>query len=197
VTRAAGAEGARKALHLCTAAVPVALAMGRLSPEDARTGAVVVVVTAALLEIGRARIPAVRAAIERVAGPLFREGERHAISGATWLAVAIAFALFALPFRAAVAATWAASVGDATAALVGRAFTRGAPPPTGTKTIAGSLACATSTAVGVWWFATAEPAHALIIGAAAALAERLRVQVDDNVRVTAAAGLAAWALGVE
>ena len=44
--------------------------------------------------------------------------------------------------------------------------------------------------------AGATPLAALAIGAAAAVAERPHAGVNDNVRIVAAAGLAAWVLGV-
>jgi phytol kinase len=184
-------EVVRKALHLLTASVPVAWGLGWAEPDRVRSGLLVLAAVAILAETARALIPAVRRGIVVLAGALFRTHEHRAVLGATWLALAMALAAHLFPPAAAIAALWAVAVGDAAAALVGRATTA-----SGGKTLAGSSACALTTAIGAWWLAGAAPLAAALIGFAAALAERPRLAIDDNLRVAAAAGLAAWALGV-
>jgi dolichol kinase len=184
-------EVTRKALHLATAIVPLAWSQGWLPPEQLRRGLLVLAIVALVAEALRALVPPVREGIATVAAPLFRAHEHHSPLGATWLAIAMAGAAFVLPPRAAIAAIWAVAVGDAAAALVGRATGN-----TVGKTIVGSLACAATTALGAWWLSAASWLAAAGVGIAAALAERPRLALDDNLRVTAAAGLAAWALGV-
>jgi dolichol kinase len=78
---------------------------------------------------------------------------------------------------------------------VGRwAGARRAPPPPGAaagKTWAGTAACAVASALGALLVARLAPGAALACAAAAALAERPRGPLDDNVRVALAAGGAA------
>ncbi len=189
------AEFARKALHLSMAVVPIAWASGVVSHEQVRIGVAVLAITAVIAEGARLRLARVHQAIERLAGPLLRPHEHRAITGATWLAIGCAVAVFAFPSRAAISALWAVTVGDALAALVGQLIS----PPVGErkrKTIAGSVTCLVASALGAWWLAGATPLAALAIGAAAAVAERPHAGVNDNVRIVAAAGLAAWVLGV-
>jgi dolichol kinase len=184
-------EVTRKALHLATALVPLAWSRGWLPPPVLQRSLLVLAIAAIVAETARALVPAARAAIARLAGSLFRTHEQQGILGATWLAIAMAAAVYAFQPRAAIAALWAVSVGDAAAALAGRTTATA----TG-KTLVGSLACAVTTALGAWWLASSPWPAAAGIGLAAALAERPSLVVDDNLRVTAAAGLAAWALGV-
>lgn len=184
-------ELTRKALHLTTAAVPVAWGLGWVPAPALRNGVLLLAAVAMLAEAARAALPPVRAAIARLVGPLFRSHERRGILGATWLAIAMGLAALLLPSRSAIVAIWAAAVGDAAAALAGRAFARREG-----KSLVGSFACLVTTAAGAAWLAAAPLGPALVIGFAAALAERPRLPLDDNLRVTAAAGLAAWGLGV-
>ncbi len=128
-------------------------------------------------------------------GSLLRPHEQRSLTGATWLAIGCFVAVFAFPHRAALSALWAVAVGDALAALVGSMVRSPLAAPQ-EKTIAGSVSCLAATAFGAWWLAAAAPVTAVLIGTAAAVAERPRAWVNDNVRVAAAAGLAAWALGV-
>lgn len=181
----------RKALHLATALIPLAWSQGWMPVGQLRRGLLILAIVAVIAEAARALIPAVRTAITQLAGSLFRPHEQQRILGATWLAVAMAGAALAFPPRAAIAAIWAVAVGDAAAALVGRATGN-----TVGKTVVGSMACAVTAALGAWWLAGASWPAAGGIGLAAAVAEHPRLAVDDNLRVTVAAGLAAWALGV-
>ncbi|MCU0624549.1 MAG: hypothetical protein MUF53_11925 [Gemmatimonadaceae bacterium] len=182
-------EAQRKALHLTTIVVPLALAAGVPQPRVAAALAALVGV-AIVVETARRIVPAFGALFDRLVGALLREHEqRRALTGATWLLLALALATALLPREAAIAATWAAGVGDALAALAGRAWRR-RHPGTG-KTLAGSLACALGTAAGAALVAGYPPWAALAIGGGAALAERPTLALDDNVRVAAGAALVA------
>ncbi len=191
-------ELARKAIHLASAAVPTAYAAG--APRAAVIGALAVAgTTAAGLEIARARSPRVRAAFTRVVGRLLRTHEHGRWSGATWMCAAYLLSALLFPRPDAVAAMLAVAFGDAAAAIVGRlaarlrpAPLRPAPAPPGAKTAAGSIACAAATALGALLIARTGPAPAAACGIAAALAERPRWPLDDNIRVALAAGAAAW-----
>lgn len=192
------AEGARKAIHLSLAVLPVGWGLGWLGRPTILTALVAGLAVAAAVEVGRRRAGMVRDTFDHWVGWMLRAHEAIALTGATWILLAMTAAVWVLPAPAALAALWAAAVGDATAAIVGRAAgARGAVPSgaaPGAKTWAGSLACAAASAVGPLILVGTTVPVALTIGAAAAAAERPRWRLDDNVRVTAAAGLAAWAL---
>jgi len=198
-------ELARKTIHLASAAVPVAYAAGLARPL-VLTALGVAGAVATGVEVARRRSARARALFDGAVGTLLRAHERDRWSGATWMCVAYALAVLAFPRPEAVAAMLAVAVGDAAAAVVGRAagarrarvlaargeaVTRTAPAP-GAKTWEGSAACAAATTLAALLVARLPAAGALACGAAAALAERPRGPLDDNVRVAAAAGAAAW-----
>jgi dolichol kinase len=189
-----GRELARKAIHLASAAVPVAYAAGLPRPTllVLLVGALTVAVT---VELARQRVGRVRGLFVRVVGPLLREHEHDRWSGATWMAAAYALAVVLFARPVAVAAMLAVALGDAAAAIVGRwAGARrarvGAQAPAG-KTWAGSAACAIASAGGALLVARLPLTAALACGVAAALAERPRGPGDDNLRIALAAGVAA------
>lgn len=191
------AEGSRKAIHLGTAVVPVAWGLGWVSVGLVQLALGVALAVAVLVETARSLRPAFATRFQDLLGVMLRPHEQRGVSGATWLAVAMWSVAMLAPPRAAIAALWAAAVGDATAALVGRtlAALRQDPPPAG-KSNAGSLACALATALGAWWLAAAGWAAALALGLVAAAAERPAARLDDNLRVAAATALAAVLLGL-
>jgi dolichol kinase len=189
-------EAQRKALHLTTIVVPLALADGRIAQRWIVLGLATLVLVAVTVEVARRRSAGFRARFARTVGAMLREheradGARAGITGATWLLCALAGAA-ALPVAAAIAATWAAGVGDAMAALVGRAWRRVRPGEG--KTLAGSLACAIATAAGAAALAGFTVPQALLIGTAAAAAERPAWRMDDNLRVATGAAVVALAL---
>lgn len=204
------AEAARKALHLLSAAVPLAWALAVVPTPVIRIGLGAALAVAGTVEWLRRASPAFGARFRARLGPLLRPHETQHITGATWLAAVMCLAVWVFPRSAAVVALWAAAVGDAMAALVGRfAAARPLPVPLvarpvdsqmavaiplARKTLAGSAACAVSTAAGAAWLVHAPLPAALGIGAAAAVAEWPRLAVDDNLRVGLAAGAAAWML---
>ncbi len=198
-------ELARKAIHLASSAVPVAYAAGLARPVLlAALGAAGAVALG--VETARRRSARARAAFDGAVGPLLRAHERDRWSGATWMCAAYALAVLIFPRREAVAAMLAVAVGDAAAAVVGRVAAArrerrtpadaaaGVAPAAGAgaKTWEGSAACAAATTLAALVVARLPAAGALAAGAAAALAERPRGPLDDNVRVAAAAGAAAW-----
>lgn len=189
-----GAELARKGIHLCSAVFPLAWGLGLVDRPVILAALGAGLVVALGLEALRRRPGVVRAAFERWFGFMLRGHERTRLTGATWILGAMLLAAWLLPERAALSALWAGVVGDAAAALVGRAVAARAAVQG--KTWAGSAACALASAIGPWWLADASPLAALAVGAVAAAAERPAVALDDNARVALAAGLAAWALGV-
>jgi dolichol kinase len=182
-------ELARKALHLATVSVPIAYHYGLPSP-------LIVAVLGAgsgialAVEFARRSHPATRALFEKLVGQLLRPHERSAITGATWLCLSCFAAVVLLPAPAAIAAMWCATIGDPSAAIVGRMFATAS----GGKTWQGSFACILTSALGVWWLTPLSLLAALAVGVVAALAERPARPFDDNLRVVTVAGLAALAL---
>jgi len=187
------AELARKAFHFATAIVPVAWALDWISTPALRVVLAVAVAVALLMERGR-RKPAPGRLFTTLFGAMLRPHEAAGLTGATWLALAMLAAVLLLPAPAALVALWAGVFGDGLAAIIGRLVSRRGTSDPSAKTVAGSLACLAATAAGAIWLAEASLAQALLIGGAAAAAERPRLALDDNVRVTLAAGLAAWVL---
>jgi dolichol kinase len=146
-------------------------------------------------ELLRQRDPRVGARFEAVFGHWLKPHERREITGATWLLFAMLGAALFFPAPAARAAIWAGVVGDAAAAIVGTAVRNHRRAAAG-KSIAGAMACAATTAAGVWWLAPTSWGIAAALGAVAAVAEWPARFGDDNARVTLLTGVAAWALGV-
>jgi dolichol kinase len=184
-----GKELPRKTLHLTTASIPVALSLGM--PQ--RTVAVLLVTlfgVAVAVEFARRRSPAVATQFDATVGVMLRPHEAaNGITGATWLLATFAITCLAAPLAAAIAATWAGAVGDASAAVVGKAWRR-ARGGEG-KTFVGSAACVIATALGAWWLAGVSLPLGIALGLVAAIVERPAISLDDNVRVTAGTALAA------
>ena len=184
------AELSRKALHLASAALPISWSAGWISTPAVRVLLVASCVVALAVEYARRRSPRMQRGFETMFGVMLRPHERTALTGASWLLLGMLGSVMLFPQQAALVALWAVAVGDGLASVVGRLTARAS----GTKTWSGTIACLVGTAAGAWWLAAATVTHALLIGLAAAAAERPRLALDDNLRVAAAAGLAAWGL---
>lgn len=189
-------ELSRKAIHLGSAVLPIAWSAGVLNVESLRLLLTVALAFAILVEGARHLSAPFARRFEAWFGPMLRPHEWAGLTGATWLAASMLGALVLFPPVPALIALWAAAVGDASASIVGRGVSHVRGTSGGSKTIVGSLACVIVTALGVVWFTDARLMVAFAIGILAALAEWPRGPLDDNVRVTAVAGLAAWGLGV-
>lgn len=200
-------ELARKLLHVSTAVVPVAYAAG-LDRRVVAPGLGALLVVALVVEWLRARHAAARERFTRATGELLRAHEHAgAWAGATWLLLAFLVATLAFPREVAVAAMLGVSLGDAAGAVVGRWWgeRRGpvAPSPVpappspvaavgiahAPKTFAGTFACAVATAIGALLVARLPVVEAVLAGVLAAAAERPRIRLDDNLRVTVAVGI--------
>jgi dolichol kinase len=186
-------EFVRKALHLVAAAFPVAYSLGveRIVLVWILAGTSTI---ALLIEGLRRTNSALGTAFERAFGVLTRQHERQSLTGATWLALSCLVAVLVLPRGAAIAALWCATVGDPAAAIVGRALTQNrenSAAVASRKTLAGSLACAAASFVGVWALAGYPPVVAVTIAVTAAAAEALPSRIDDNVRVVGATAVIA------
>lgn len=188
------AELSRKGIHLTSSIFPLSWGLGWVEPAVVRSALAAALMLALTIEFARRRSPAVQRWFTSLFGGMLRPHELSELTGATWILAAMLLCALLLPARAAICGLWAGVVGDAAAALAGRA--RAGRSAASSKTWTGSTACALASAAGPMWLAAAPPVAALGIGIAAALAERPRVWIDDNARVAIVAGLAAWGLGV-
>ena len=148
------------------------------------------------LELARTRHGATRVVFTRVTGPLLRLHEHERWSGATWLLLAFLGATLVAPREVAISAMWAIAVGDAAAAMVGRAVARRATRRVtrAGKTLAGSTACFLLTLGGALAVARVTVTEGLIAAAAATMAEWPSTRLDDNLRIAAAVvgGILLW-----
>lgn len=186
-------EITRKGVHLLSTAVPISYGAG-LSRLVVAWALGVALAVALSVELARFRSVRARVAFHSRLGALLREHEWHTSSGATWLILALLIAALVFPRDVAIAAMCAVALGDAAAAIVGRATSGRA---TSDKSFAGSAACLVASAIAAlliahfaWW-------EALIVGILAALAERPRGPIDDNLRIVLAVGcgILLWRMG--
>lgn len=186
-------ELTRKSLHILSTAVPVAYATG-LSRAVVIGILSVALTIAVAVEIARLRSPRARGAFDASVGALLREHERQGASGATWLIVALLFAAAAFPRDVAIAAMCAVALGDAAAAVVGRAMTVATAHG---KSFSGSVACFAASALSASAIAGFAWPDALIAGILAAVAERPRRPFDDNPRIAlvVGCGILLWRMG--
>lgn len=179
-------ELARKAIHVQSVAVPAGYALGvpRSVLLVLLTGLVVV---AFVIEIARRVTPRGQERFRQVLAPLLREHEHLGLAGASWLLLAFLLAVWLLPRQAAIAATWAVSIGDASAALAGRWIGRHRLTNR-SKTLEGGLACAVSSFLGAWLVAGLPAGTSMVAGGLAALAEWPGRPLDDNMRIVLVVG---------
>jgi dolichol kinase len=184
----------RKGLHLLSVTVPLSYAAG-LPRAFVVSGLIVALIVAAAVEITRARSDRVRAVFDGGVGILLRKHEWHGVSGATWLVIALLVATACFPRDVAVAAMCAVSLGDASAAIIGRALARTSSGAR--KSLAGSMACFAASAIAARAIANFTWQETLIVGVLASLAERPRRPLDDNLRIALAVGcgILLWRMG--
>jgi dolichol kinase len=186
-------ELARKGLHLLSTAVPISYAAG--VPRSIVIWVLALALAIALtVEMARLRSVGARTVFDSTVGGLLREHERYTASGATWLIIALLAATVSLPRDIAVAAMCAVALGDAAAAIVGRVLARAA---TQRKSIGGSAACFAASAISARAIAGFAWPEAFIVGVLAALAERPRRPLDDNLRIVivVGCGILLWRMG--
>jgi dolichol kinase len=181
------AEGQRKALHLLSAATPLALAAG-VPRVPLAWGLAALLAVAIAVELGQARLAPMRALFLRLTSHLLRDHEHTGWSGASWMLAAHLLAVLLFPRATAIAALWAVSVGDAAAALVGRAA--GRHRLASGKSVEGTLACFVVTLAGALWLAGLPAGGALVAAASASIAELPSRPLDDNLRIVLFTGFA-------
>jgi dolichol kinase len=142
---------------------------------------------AVAIEIARARRADFAREFERATGPLLRTHERTRWAGATWMLLSFLASVALFPPRVAIAAMTAVALGDASAALVGRAWGR-LRVAGSAKSLEGALACCLTTIAGALWLARLDVGSSLIAGLAAAAAEWPARPLDDNLRIALATG---------
>lgn len=160
----------RRVLHLASAGILVFLPL--VSLHALRVAAVGLAVAGLAVELARLHRPTLRARLERLV-PVYRPAEATRFSGAAWLALGYALAVW-FPPSAAVAGVLTAAVADPAASFIGQRV-----GPVGRKTWAGTVvvfgvASGILTVVGApWWVA-------VTIGVVAAGIERWPGPLDDN-----------------
>jgi phytol kinase len=180
-------ELARKAIHVSSTAVPIALALG-IERRRALLVLGALALIAIAVEVGRAASSTVGVRFEAIFRPLLRPHEVARVTGATWLISAMFVAVLLLRRDAAIIATWAAAVGDTAAALIGMRFGRIRSARDG-KSLEGSAACLLATLAGALLLTRAGTGIALLAALAATMAERLPWPHDDNIRIITAVGI--------
>jgi dolichol kinase len=187
-------ELGRKALHLLSTVIPLTYAVG-VSRAIIAWSLVTAFSVAMVVEAARVRSSHVRTAFQSRFGTLLREHESHGLSGASWLITALLVAVIVFPRDVAIASMCAVSLGDAAAAIVGRALARSASD--NRKTLGGSVACFAASAISARAIAGLTLPEAAFAGIVAALVERPRGPLDDNLRIALAVGcgILLWRMG--
>jgi dolichol kinase len=188
-------EIARKALHLASLVLPAAMLGLPYAPVLASL--VALSALAISIEIARDRSAAIHARIDRWLGWMMRPVERRPGSGfcgATWVVVAAALLLAAFPPVVAAAAMAIGLVGDAAAALVGRALGRHAWPGSN-RTVEGTAGFLVAGMLVAALFGGFPWSTRIAAVVAAAVVEALPVPLNDNLVVPFAAAAALALLG--
>lgn len=187
-------EAARKALHLVSLVVPATMLALDRNAALLAGGAVAAVAVAA--DVLRARSPGFARFIGRWFGWMMRDEEQPGVpgpvvlNGATWVLVTAFLLALLFPLRIGMAAFIAFMLGDAAAALVGRAVGRHRWPGT-RRTVEGSAAFF-AVALGVLLALPTVAGNAVVhpslpvaaaVAAAMAAVEALPIRLNDNVRV--------------
>ena len=187
-------EARRKAIHLSFLVLPLELLFQTLPWPRGRSQfrlLLVVMVTGAIaLDLLRLHEPRVKQFFGRFFGQMIREHEQLNLLGSTYLLLAALLAIEIFPQPVAAAALGFTVLGDAVAAMVGKAWGR---RRLFNKTLEGFLGCL---AVCVLWAAFVAgvgplPLWPALAGAlVASLIELLPIPLDDNLGITLFAGYA-------
>jgi dolichol kinase len=188
VSDAAPREGRRRALHLATGSIGIAVFF---LPYHVITIIVLALAGSALLiEALRRLVPAINALVTRATAGMMRPAEERGLMNGTMLAVGYAIAWLVFPPACAAAAIIVAAAADPAAAMVGTAVARSR----GRKTLAGSAGAFVVAALALLLLHTAWTSAAA--GAlAATVAERLPTRAGlDNLVIPLVTGTVLWVL---
>jgi dolichol kinase len=188
-------EAGRKAIHVALAILPVtAWALSRAAPRLVQMVLVLLAAGALVFDWSRRRHVVVKKITNASVGPLIRRTEENRILGSTFYFLALAASFVFFPATWALAAMGFLVVGDAAAALVGRAIGRREIRPG--KTLEGSLACLAGCVVVAFAVGAVDSAARIAVllpGAVAATAGELLTDGDhDNLAVPLLSGAVMW-----
>lgn len=187
-------EARRKAIHLGFLVLPLDLLHEVLPwPRGRHQFAllfVVLTVGAVALDLLRLHEDRVKRFFRDFLGQLIREHERFSLLGSTYLLLAALLAIEIFPQPVAAAALGFTVLGDATGALVGRAWGR---HRVFNKSLEGALGCFLACLAWAAYVSAVSPLTLPVtVGGAlvATLVEILPIPLDDNLGITLAAGYA-------
>jgi dolichol kinase len=188
------AELRRKAIHLGFLILPLELLYPALpwpqTKGQFRVLFVLLVAGAIAIDLLRIHEPRVRTFFKRFLGGIIREHEEFSLLGSTYLLLASLLAIEIFPAPVAAAALGFTVLGDAFAAIVGRAWGR---TRLFGKSLEGLVGC--FVACAAWATFLVLTGHlswpvALLGAAVASLVEFLPIPLDDNLGITLASGYA-------
>jgi dolichol kinase len=175
-------ESLRKSIH---AATVVAAPWVLLVPRPWSWLALALVTALFLgLDVWRLRSAPAAARLARRLPGVYRPDENRTLSGAFTLLLGYTTVAALFAARPAAAGIVAVALGDAAAALVGRAWaSRGRRSPTGRRTAVGSLACFVTAGAAVGVVLGWRPVPVLAAAATATVLERLAPRCLDNLAI--------------
>lgn len=190
ISASSRAELARKVLHLSSAAFPL-LYLGT-SRELMLWVSLPFVLLQLVIDVGRRYSSTLQRIVERCGGGMMRPRERHALTGATYVLLAIWLSILIFPKPVAIAVLLMLSISDALASLVGARLG-------GVRFLGKSLAGSAVFFVSAWAIAALifphRPGLALFAAALGTLVEAVhlrigRLEIDDNLTVPFITGAA-------
>jgi dolichol kinase len=180
-------EVRRKSIHFFGLVVPIGY---YLMPEAiGRLVLLVLTILALAVDVIRLHEPRVRTFFFYLFGKLVRDHERFNLLGSTYLLLAALICSYAFDRPIAITSMAFLIIGDAAAAIVGRAMGRvrffG-------KSLEGSLACFISCLLVAWLYPGDPFTWRMMLGGAlaATLFELFPIPLDDNMRISLSAGFA-------
>lgn len=182
----------RKAFHFGGLVIPIGY---YLLPEPVGKNLLLIAtLIAILLDVIRLNEPRIRTLFYYLFGKMVRDHERYSLLGSSYILLASLICVYAFDRPIAIVSIAFVAVGDATAAVAGRAFGR---TKIFDKSLEGSIACLASCVV-VGLLYPGDPilqphdpfTWSMILGGAlaATLFELVPMPLDDNLRISLSAG---------